>query len=242
MSARNGAFLVTMCAYTASWSYALMGATFPALVSAFIAAPLQASIFVHAWILCLVVGAVLVLKGIHEQLVYGEAPPFLFSLAMLLTAAVGLSIDLGGWIGWAIHGLCIMSIAGMSVDVLLSISGFVWGAGYDAGGAGLGTELSRKKTRLIHDQYALISDLMSERDGLLQRLWNQPASRANEGPSSNDKVKEYEEILRNRDVRKAVLRSLHPDSHPHVTEQQRIELTAMFQRASAIFEKLGMFK
>jgi hypothetical protein len=195
------------------------------------------------WAVAVGVGIWFTISGIRPALEEGDTgSSWLISLAAIGSGAAALSF---GWhlpAGWGAfwslgsEGLYVASIAAGAVNVGLSLAARGYEAGYIAGALGSGfgfadvrsPDLDRQWQEVINRQSIVIAALTADRDRLVDDL-------TRFGPPARD----LQEVLRYDGVRRAVLKILHPDAHAAAGDRERRVLTERFQKASAVFEKLG---
>lgn len=186
------------------------------------------------WLVVVVASLYGLLTGIMPALEEGDdAPTWMASLASIGGGIAALAF-FGQWPGllWSsVNGLAVAAISFGAANVALSLAARGYEAGYVAGLGRAGVvppqfDLGQWQ-EVIDRQAVAIAGLTAERDRLAYDL-------ARVGPPA----RELQEVLRWPDVRKAVLKVLHRDSHPGVGEVEARDYDRRFQKASAIYERL----
>ena len=237
-----GAFVLACCAWAAFWSPVFLGQKFTSMIAGLLFAPHVPPAALAGWVVAVGIGLWLTISGIRPALEEGDtASLWLISLAAIAGGGAALSF---GWhlpapwgAFWSLgsDGLYVSAVVAGVVNVGLSVAARGYEAGYTAG-ALEGQfefvdvpELDRDECQeLIDRQSMVIAALTAERDQLAHNL-------VRAGPPAHDLI----ELLRDRDVRRAVLKTLHRDSHPRIGESEARAFDRRFQKASAIFDQLG---
>jgi hypothetical protein len=228
-----GAFVLAACAVIAFWWPVFVGSDFGRLVTDLLYAPHHVSPALMVWGAVVILGVWLAVSGIEPALEEGDAARWLPSLVTIAISAVGL------WRGWvppadwgtiwplAGDGLYISLITAGVTNLCLTAAARAWMVGFltARGGEGAPRGLPgdvRKWRKIVERQAQEIESLTTE------------------GARAVERAREAEAVLLLPNVKKTVLRALHPDSHPDAAEGDRRLLTERFQRATAVFDRLGV--
>ena len=223
--AHEGVFLGTWVIFGAVWCPAVVGMHLGAMIAMFLSSPLNPPWPLVILALVLATGITLIVVGVRSHLRDGDGAPIAVSVVMVAGCSAGL------FYGWylGLTGLGLLIVKGCYVSflasgcssLLMEASAAVWRAGFIAADSGGSSPEIRRQQRLFEDQMRLLEDMNREHDNLLARL-------AEQG-----------EILCLPGVRRAALKALHTDGL-NLTPDLFRNRTDAFQRAEAVFEKLGV--
>jgi hypothetical protein len=234
----EGVFLLAACVFAANWSPVFLGADFGELVAGLLYPPHALPLVLAVWLSVASAGLSLTIIGIRALLREGDSAPALPSLAAMSVSAVAM-----GW-GWYLprewgavwslgsEGFYLAVIAAGAANLCIAAASQVWMAGYIAAG---GDYIPRRAPgdlgeyrQIIERQAREIDSLIAERDRLTGDLAHASAS-----------VPDLQVVLLFPGVRTAVLKALHPDAHPGASDRERRAWTERFQKAAAVFDRLG---
>lgn len=232
-----GGFILALCAWAALWSSTLLGENFGAMLGDLVAPPHELAPALILWTIALGVGLWLTVSGVGPSVREDDdAQAWLFSLAAIGGGTAALALGWtpeGSFLSLATQGLYVAVISAGATNVGLSLAARGYRAGYVAGALGApGGAPARfdpaRWQRQFTRQSTEIAELTAERDRLANEL-------AYAGPTT----RELKEILRDPNVRRAVLKTYHRDSHPGISENAARALDERFKKANAVFERLG---
>jgi hypothetical protein len=159
----------------------------------------------------------------------GEGDAALVSLKTLAATAGGAAALSLGWYpladwgsAWVLgtKGLYVSAIASGAADITLAVGAHVWQAGFDAG---LSFDPCEWEAALERKD-AEIALLRSDRNELSRKLAN---------------ARDVEELLRFPGVRHAVVKALHRDAHPGISEIDARACDERLKKALAVFEHIA---
>jgi hypothetical protein len=231
VQARDGVFVLAAGVYAAVWSPVFLGADFGALVVAFLNAPTHPPLALVIWAAVIATGLVMLCIGIYEHLHDGDSAPV--PLSVLAMIVCGAAMHFGWYLprDWGVlwmrssQGFYVAVISAGGANLLVAVSALIWNFGFSAaighvtlhGPAGGYSP----QWQDVNRHAAEIEDLRGKYQDLLARN------------------NELEAILRFPDVRRSILKVLHPDTQPRASDGERRQLTERFQKASAVLNSLG---
>jgi hypothetical protein len=233
-----GVFALALCIYAAVFGPVFLGGNFGALIARLLTAHVV-PLGLAGWAVAVGVGMFLTFTGIRPALEEGgEASTWLTSLAAigggsaLLAFGLHLPESWGPVLSVGSVGGEVALIAGGVMNAALDLGSMAWWSGYFAAAinprnAAPGFDDSPLQ-EVIERQAHTIEALRSERDQLAGEI-------ARIGAPAHD----LQEVLKFPGVRKAVLKALHRDSHPGLPFTEAKAFDARFQKASAVFARLG---
>jgi hypothetical protein len=230
-----GGFILACCAWAAVYGSVFLGGEFAPMITGLVFAPHILAPALAIWAGAVGVGLFLLATGVIPAVVEGDDGP---SWALSIGAIAGGGIALGsGWtlpaswgVFWSLgsEGACWATIAAGATSLALNFAARGYEAGYLAGCEALPGWGDPTWQDRLDRQSAAIASLAAERDRLAREL-------AQAGPPARD----LNEVLRYAGVRRAVLKTLHRDSHPGIGDADARLLDERFKKASAVFERLG---
>jgi hypothetical protein len=234
----EGAFLLAACVFTALNAPVFFGADFGAMLTALLRSPHSLPLTLALWAVAAAAGLWLFIIGMRVLLHEGEGAPAVPALAAIAASAFAMGAgwylprDWGAW-SLASHGFYLSVIAWGGMNLCSALAAQVWMAGYAMAG---GDPIPRNASAVDPDQWRKIIERQErEIDSLTSRCERLAADLAHGSAAAP----ELETVLTFPGVRKAVLKALHPDSQPGASDRERRDATERFQKAAAIFERLG---
>ena len=225
--ARDGFFVLGACGYTMLWSKVFLGGSVGDLLERMAYDPSKVPISLLVWCAATALGLVLLRIGIRENLRDGDVAPVVTSVIGVAACSAALAY---GWFPWwnvLLMHICkcfyVACIAGGVGNLLINVVSTFWNAGYRACVRDFGADGYSRSWR----------DKMRNQTEALTNL----TTKYNELAAANS---ELEAILRTPGLRRLVLKADHPDLYPNVTEQERMAITAKFQKVSDVFDRLGV--
>jgi hypothetical protein len=228
-------FLLTCCVWAALQSPVFLGNEFGILLARLLASPHVVSPALAGWAVAVTVALWVTLTGIRPALEEGDGALLsLKTLAVTAAAAAALSF---GWYPltdwgavWAMtnKGVYVAVIAAGAADVALALAAHAWQAGYDTGLSfdprEWEAELDRKDAEIVL--------LRAERDELTRDI-------VRLGPPARDlqEVLGYPGVFAS--VRNAVIKVLHRDTHPGLSERAALACDERLKKALTVFERFS---
>jgi len=228
----EGVFLLAACAFVVVHWRVFLGDDFGVLVAAFLLPPHYLPVALAVWAGVAAVGLWLLVIGIRALVREGESPPVLVPLAAQAASAAAM------WSGWYLphawgavwslgsEGFYLAVIAAAAANLCLALAAQVWTAGYVAAGG------SNSLPRVVPFDPNKWRNILEQRAREIEKLKGDCARAV-------EYTRQLEEVLRDPAVKKSVLKALHPDAHAGANDRERRTWTEQFQKAAAVFDRIG---
>ena len=139
------------------------------------------------------------------------------------------------WGAWSLgsEGFYLAVIAAGAANLCIAAAAQVWMAGYVAAGGDY--HIPRRAPGDLGEYRKIIECQAREIDSLIAECDRLTGDLAHASTS----VPDLQAVLLFPGVRTAVLKALHPDAHPEASDREKRALTERFQKAAAVFDRLG---